>query len=61
MIVNRNFKKIQATEDKPEHWEYESWDMTAEQYEVYREMKEQEQQQTDALFELAGIVAEMGG
>lgn len=61
VILNRNFKKIEATEERGEHWEYETWDMTAEQYEVYKEMEAQAQEQTDALIELAGIISEMGG
>ena len=36
VILNRNFRHVEATEEKPEQWEYESLDMSAEQYEVYQ-------------------------
>ena len=36
VILNRNFRRIQATEERPEHWEYETLDMSAEQYEMYQ-------------------------
>lgn len=59
MILNRNFKNVSATEDIPEHWEYETWDMSKEQYEVYQQMETQMAEQADALIELAGMIAEM--
>ena len=39
VIVRRNFSLIPASEDLPEHWQYDEWQMTAEQYEVYTAMK----------------------
>ena len=61
IILNRNFRRISETEEKPEHWEYETWDMSAEQYEVYQYMEAQAQEQADAIIELAEIIAEMEG
>ena len=37
MIVRRNFQEIPAAEDMPAHYEWEEWQMTAEQFEVYQE------------------------
>ena len=59
VVINKNFKKIQATAETPEHWEYDTWDMTAEQYEVYQDMETRTKEQEDALIELAGILAEL--
>ena len=59
MILNRNFHLVAETEDRPAHYEYETWDMSGEQYEVYQYMEQQSQEQSDALIELAEIIAEM--
>lgn len=61
MILRRNYIKINATEDMPEHWSYDEWQMTAEQYEVYQNFEQQISEQSDALIELADIMAEIGG
>lgn len=61
VILNRNFRLIEETEDMPAHWEYETWDMSKEQYEVYKYLEAQAQEQSDALIELADIIAEIGG
>ena len=37
MIVRRNFRQIPAAEDMPAHYEWEEWQMTEEQFEVYQE------------------------
>ena len=37
VIVRRNFQEIPAAEDMPAHYEWEEWQMTAEQFEVYQE------------------------
>ena len=58
VILNRNFRLIEATEDRDAHYEYETWDMSAEQYEVYLTMQKQIDEQTDALIELAEILVE---
>lgn len=57
--VRKNFKLIPSTEDRPEHWEYDEWAMSKEQYEVYETFKTQIDEQADALIELAGIVSEV--
>lgn len=56
VIVTRNYKHIEATEEMPEHWEYDEWQMTHEQYEVYQQMKAENDDLTDALIELAELV-----
>ena len=61
VILNRNFHLIEASEEKPEHWEYETWEMSMDQYEVYQYMKNQMQDQSDALIELAEMIVEIGG
>lgn len=59
VILRRNFKRIRATEEIPEHWEYEEWQMTAEQYEVHQYHEQIESEQADALVELAELIAEV--
>ena len=46
VIVRRNFTLVEATQGddgKPEHWEYDEWQMTFDEYEMY----ELEQQKAD--------------
>lgn len=50
-----------ATEEMPEHWTYDEWQMTAEQYEIYQNFEQAINEQSDALIELADIIAEIGG
>lgn len=57
--VRKNFKLIPSSEDRPEHWEYDEWAMSKEQYEVYKIFKTQIDEQADALIELAGIISEV--
>ena len=52
VILRNDFELIPASDDMPEHWTYNEWQMTAEQYEVYAVMKAQ----NDAL---AGLITEM--
>lgn len=59
MILRRNFKRIQAADEIPEHWEYEEWQMTGEQYEVHQYHEQIESEQADALVELAELIAEV--
>lgn len=61
VIVRRNPHRIAETEDFPAHYEYEEWQMTREQYEVYKTMEASMREQDDALIELAGLVAEVLG
>lgn len=56
MILRRGFRMIEATEDMPQHWEYEEWQMTAQQYEVHKYHEEIEKEQADALIELAELI-----
>lgn len=58
VIVRRMFEYVEATEDKPEHYEYEEWQMTKDQYQVYRTLEKQINEQDDALIELAYLFAE---
>ena len=57
VIVRRRFKRIDATAEMPEHYEYEEWQMTADQYAVYQAMTEQMQTQEDAIVELAELIS----
>lgn len=59
VILRRNFRLIEATAEMPEHYEYEEWQMTKEQYEVYKDFKEKIDEQDDALIELAGLISEV--
>lgn len=56
VIVRRNFHQIEAAEEMPEHWEYEEWQMTKDQYEVYTAMIMETGDIEDALIELAEII-----
>ena len=56
VILTRNHHHISATEEAPEHWEYEEWQMTAEQYEVYLAMQAENADLSDALIELADLI-----
>lgn len=49
---------VEATEDKPSHYEYDEWQMTKEQYQVYQVLEQQITEQDDALVELAELFAE---
>lgn len=35
VIVRKNFKSVEATEDFPAHWLYDEWQMNCDQYEVW--------------------------
>lgn len=59
VILRKNFRLVAATEEKPEHFEYDEWQMTKEQYDVYKVMAEQLAEQSDALVELAEIISEV--
>lgn len=39
MILRKNFTLIPDAEDKPMHWEYDEWQMTVGEYEVYLALK----------------------
>lgn len=59
VILRKNFHQVEATEEKPEHYEWDEWQMTKEQYDVYRVMEEKITEQSDALVELAEIISEV--
>lgn len=59
VYVRKNFSLMPATEDRPEHWEFDEWAMSKSQYEVYETFKAQIDEQADALIELAGILTEV--
>lgn len=59
VIVRKNFRHVSATEDFPEHYEYDEWQMTKEQYEVYKDFEARLDEQDDALIELAGLISEV--
>lgn len=61
IILRRNFRLVEATEDKPTHYEYDEWQMTNEQYEVYQAFDAQVSEQSDALVELAELISEVMG
>ena len=58
IIVRRNYHKVSATEDMREHWSYEEWQMTREQYAVFNPLNSIIEEQSDALVELAELAAE---
>ena len=58
VILRKNFKRVDATDDMPEHWTYDEWQMTKEQYEVFRYHENLLNDQSDALVELAELFAE---
>ena len=39
VILRKNFTLIPDAEDKPMHWEYDEWQMTVGEYEVYLALK----------------------
>lgn len=59
VILRRNFRLIEATEETSAHYEYEEWQMTAAQYEVYQNFETLINEQSDALIELAEMLTEV--
>lgn len=59
VIVRRGFRLVPATDEKPEHYEYEEWQMTEDAYEVYKSLITLINEQSDALVELAELIAEV--
>lgn len=59
VILRKNFELVEASEDMPEHYEYDEWQMTEEQYEVYKYHEDMLNEQADALIELAELIAEV--
>lgn len=61
VIVRKNPKRIEGDEEKPTHYEYDEWQMTKQQYEVYQTMEASMREQDDALVELAELISEVLG
>lgn len=59
VILRKDFRLIPASEDFPEHYEYNEWQMTQEQYEVYKNFETLINEQSDALVELAELISEV--
>jgi hypothetical protein len=59
VILRKDFKLIPETEEVPAHYEYEEWQMSAAQYEIYRNFETLMDEQSEALVELAGIISEV--
>lgn len=59
MILRKNFRLIAEAEGRPEHYEYEEWQMSAEQYVVYQYHEQMISEQSDALMELAELISEV--
>ena len=59
VFVRRNIVFVETTDEKPEHYKYDEWQMTIEQYDVYKTFEESINEQSDALIELAGLISEV--
>ena len=57
VIVRKNFRFYKETDEEPAHWEYEEWQMTKDQYDVYLNFEKQLEEQQNALIELADMIA----
>lgn len=58
IIVRKRFRVVDATEERPSHYEWDEWQMTEEQYQVYLTFEKEVTEQSDALVELAELYAE---
>ena len=54
VVIVRNGFKLAG-----DHYEYDEWQMTAEQYEVYQSLEVTIKEQEDALVELAELISEV--
>ena len=59
VILRKNFRLIEETEDRAAHYEYDEWQMTKEQYEIYQYHETILNEQADALVELAELISEV--
>ena len=57
VIVRKNFRFYNETDEESAHWEYEEWQMTKDQYDVYLNFEKQLEEQQNALIELADMIA----
>ena len=56
VIIRKNFRSVAKTADREAHWEWEEAQLTNDQYEIYKVMKAENDELSDALIELADIV-----
>lgn len=61
VIIRRNYRLVDATDDRPQHYTYDEWQISREQYEVYQAFEAQVSEQSDALVELAELISEVMG
>lgn len=54
VIVRKSFKMVDN-----DHYEYDEWQMSEEQYEVYQSLEATIKEQEDALVELAELISEV--
>lgn len=59
VIVRQNIHRVAEYGDESAHYEYDEWQMTVEQFEVYKSLRDAMHDQEDALIELAGIISEV--
>ena len=61
VIVRKEIRKVEATEEMPEHYTWKEWQMSRRQYEVHQYHEQIEKEQSDAIIELAELVTEVMG
>lgn len=61
VIVRKGYELIPGTQNEAEHWEYDEWQMTDDQYEVFSYYETLVNEQSDALLELAELITEVTG
>lgn len=59
VIVRQNIHRVPADGEDTAYYEYDEWQMTAEQFEVYESLRAAMHDQEDALIELAGMISEV--
>lgn len=59
VIVRQNIHRVQADGEETPYYEYDEWQITAEQFEVYESLRAAMHDQEDALIELAGMISEV--
>lgn len=59
VILRKDIEMVEADGDMPAHYAYEEWQMTKEQYEIYKNFEEVISDQDDALVELAELISEV--
>lgn len=59
VILRKDFELVEAEGDMPAHYTYKEWQMTKEQYEIYKNFDDVISEQDDALVELAELISEV--